>query len=84
VDLGPQPTDPVKQALYNFVGSSNWSALHSSDWDKFYRFIILAFKADAGWHWDDVRKQLRDYGMTKERAADLSNIYHHAFLTLKT
>jgi len=82
--LGPAPTDPVELALYNFLSTSNWGALHSSDWDRFYRFVILAFRKDRKWDCDDVRQRLRDYGMREDRAIELSSAYKHALLTLKT
>ena len=83
-NLGPTPTDPVELALYNFLSNSNWGNLHSSDWDQFYRFVILAFREDRNWDCDDVRQRLRNYGMREDRAIELSSAYEHALLTLKT
>jgi hypothetical protein len=80
----PEPKDEADRRLQSFATIANQSNLHDTDWDRFYRFVVSAFEGEKVWDSEDVREQLVGYGITRDLAKDLSRVYKHALLTLKT
>lgn len=81
-EMGPHPTDPVEFALYQFAGLAGESAAHPRDWDRFYRFIVMAHARRKGWDAYDVIRRLKKYGFREEIARTLGEAYWHGRCTL--
>jgi hypothetical protein len=78
------PDHELDRALEYFVAASNWSDPKNSDWDRLYRFTVVAFKQNIGWDKEEMQKRLLQHRMPKDIAAEFARVYEHCLLTLKT
>ena len=76
--MKPAPFDPVEHALWQYAGLAHGpSASSPFDWQRFYKFIVLAHARRKAWDAADVRKRLRDYGFSVEKAEEMAEVYWH-------
>lgn len=76
-EMGPKPEDPVEFALYQFAGLAGAEASHPRDWDRFYRFVVMAHARRRGLDAYDVKSRLKKYGFSDEVAGELAEAYWH-------
>jgi len=75
--MGSKPSNPVEFALYQFAGLAGPRAAHPLDWDRFYRFIVMAHARRKRWDAYDVKSRLKKYGFSDEVSTELAEAYWH-------
>ena len=77
-------SDPVEMALLRYVRLRHGgNATHPFDWDRFYRFVVAAHAHRKGWDADDLQTRMIRYGLPKEKAAQMAEIYWHCRCALR-
>ena len=72
------PSDPVEFALFRYVRLRHGDhAAHPFDWDRFYRFVVLAHTRRKGWDAYDVKARMVRYGLPEGKATEMAEIYWH-------
>ncbi len=72
------PSDPVEMALFRYVRLRHGdNATHPLDWDRFYRFVVVAHAHRRGWDADDVEARMVRYGLPKAKAEEMGEVYWH-------
>jgi hypothetical protein len=74
-DCGTKPVDPVEAALWFFANTSNWTAFHPEDDNKFYEFVVAAFQDKRKWQREDVEELLRKFGLPERLIKPLGERY---------
>ena len=78
------PSDPVELALFRYVKVRHGEAAASSfDWDRFYRFVVLAHTFRKGWDAYDVKARMLRYGLPEDKAEEMSQVYWHCRCALR-
>ena len=75
--MGPRPTNAVEFSLYKFSALAGELVGHPLDWDRFYRFVLLAHTRQVGWDAYAVQGRLKRYGFKNEIARELAEAYWH-------
>jgi hypothetical protein len=74
--LGPAPADAASRALWRYAGIARMGdGAHPYDWQRFYRFVVIAHVRRVGWDAGEVYARLVKYGITAPRARELAEIY---------
>ena len=72
------PSDPVEFALFGYVRRRHGDdASHPLDWNRFYRFVVLAHVRRKGWDAHDVKARMVRYGLPKVKATEMAEVYWH-------
>ena len=72
------PSDPVELALFRYVRLGHGGdASHPLDWDRFYRFVVLAHVRNKGWDAYDVKARMLRYGFAEGKATEMAETYWH-------
>lgn len=72
------PSDPVEYALFRYVRLRHGNnASHPFDWDRFYRFVVLAHARRKGWDAYDVKGRMVRYGLPAGKATEMAEVYWH-------
>jgi hypothetical protein len=78
------PSDPVELALFRYARLRHGdSAASPFDWDRFYRFVVLAHLRRKGWDAHDVKGRLVRYGLPKAKATEMAEVYWHCRCVLR-
>ncbi len=78
------PTDPVELALAKYVLARHGdNASHPFDWDRFYRFVVLAHARRKGWDAYDVKARMVRYGLPEGKATQMAKVYWHCRCALR-
>lgn len=79
------PSDPVELALARYVRLRHGNnASHPLDWDRFYRFVVLAHVRRKGWDADDVKARMMRCGLPEVKATQMAEIYWHCRCAMRT
>jgi hypothetical protein len=77
--LEPAPRDRTGHALWKYAGIARMGdGEHPRDWMRFYQFVALAHSHRVGWDAGEVTHRLAKYGIARDRARYLAEIYWHA------
>ena len=77
--LAPKPAGVGARALWRYAGIARMGdGAHPLDWQRFYQFVKTAHTVRLGWDAGEVSRRLQDYGIQRERARYLADIYWHA------
>ena len=78
------PSDPVELALFRYIKAGHGDRAASVfDWDRFYRFVVLAHTFRKGWDAYDVKGRMLRYGLPEARAEEMSQLYWHCRCALR-
>ena len=78
------PSDPVELALVRYVRLRHGdNASHPFDWDRFYRFVVLAHVRRKGWDAYDVKARMVRYGLPEAKAIQMAEVYWHCRCALR-
>jgi len=84
MENGDVPSDLVEFALFRYVRLRHGdSASHPHDWDRFYKFVVLAHRRRKGWDAHDVKARMIRYGLSGEKATAMAHIYWHCRCVLQ-
>jgi len=72
------PSDPVELALFRYVKARHGDVAASPfDWDRFYRFVVLAHIRRKGRDAYDVMGRMKHYGLPEKKAREMAEVYWH-------
>jgi hypothetical protein len=78
------PSDPVEFALFRYAKLRHGDyAASPFDWDRFYRFVVMAHARRKGWDAYDVKGRMVRYGLPEKKAAEMSEVYWHCRCALR-
>jgi hypothetical protein len=72
----------TKKTFEQFAEHANRSGLHPYDWQRFYRFVRVAYRHGSMIWEQDVKQALMKEGFHEEYAIDISSIYGHCWRML--
>ena len=80
--LGDNMSPNTKEAFEQFAEHANRSGLLPYDWQRFYRFVRVAFRCRSKIWEQEVEQALITVGFNKEYANELCTIYCHCWRML--
>lgn len=82
-DLVPKLSPKVKECFHRFITIANKVALHPSDWEPFYDFVVVCHMLRSKLTEDDVKYLLVQEGFDEEYALIIADVYRHGREILK-
>lgn len=82
-DLMPRLSPKAKEFFDPFVSRANKVALHPSDWEPFYDFVIVCHRLRSKLKEDDIKYLLVQQGFSEEYALTIAGVYRHGREILK-
>jgi hypothetical protein len=74
----------VEFALFRYVRLRHGdNAASPFDWDRFYRFVVLAHVRRKGWDAYDVKGRMMRYGLPEAKAIEMAEAYWHCRCALR-